>query len=82
MADKLEEAKSLSLNLAGRQREKAQAGKIHAERNKVLLVDAALSPPTYDITLATVDSVGLTSARTPARPAVASTYWAQPGEGH
>ena len=41
MADKHEEAKSLSLNEAERQREKAQADEIKAEMNKVLLVDAA-----------------------------------------
>jgi len=63
MADKDEEAKSLSLNEAERRRAKAQADKIEAEMKKVLLAEAARRPPTYCITLADVDSAGLPPTR-------------------
>ena len=66
MADKNEEAKSLSLNEAARRNEKAQADKIGAEMNKVLLAGAVQAPPTYDITLANVAAAGLPPANKPA----------------
>ena len=68
MVDKQEEAKSLSLNETMRRHEKAQADEIEGEMRKVLLVKTAHTPPTYDITLAKVDSPGLPPVRKPARP--------------
>jgi carboxyl-terminal processing protease len=67
MLDKREGAKSLSLNQAARQHEKAQANEIEAEMNKVLLAEADRTPATYEITLAKVDSAGLPPARQSAR---------------
>jgi carboxyl-terminal processing protease len=71
LADKHEEAKSLSLNEAERRREKAQTDEIKAEMNRVSFAEATRTPPTYDITLAEVDSAGLPPARTSARLALA-----------
>jgi carboxyl-terminal processing protease len=63
MAEQEEGAKSLSLNEAVRQREKARFDRIQKEMNKILLADAARTPPTYDITLDNVHSAGLPPAR-------------------
>ncbi len=81
MADKHEEVRSLSLNEAGRRREKAQADKIKVAMNKFLLANAARRLPTYDITLANVDSGGLPPACTPERPAVATEFTARNPDG-
>jgi carboxyl-terminal processing protease len=70
MAEKQEEAKSISLNEAERRHEKAQADQIKGEMNKLLLAKATRKPPTYDIILAKIDSAGLPPARTPASSAV------------
>jgi carboxyl-terminal processing protease len=70
MAEKQEEAKSISLNEAERRHEKAQADQIKVEMNKFLLAKAARRPPTYDITLANVDSAGLPPSRAPASSVV------------
>jgi len=56
MAEKDEEAKSLSLNEAKRRRGRTQTAKIRAEMQKILLVEAARTPPTYYVTLTDVDS--------------------------
>jgi carboxyl-terminal processing protease len=70
MAEKQEEAKSISLNEAERRHEKAEADQIKGEMNRLLLAKAARKPPTYDITLAKVDSAGLPPSRVPASWAV------------
>ncbi len=62
MADKEEKTHSLTLNESERRREKEQFERIETQMKKVLLADAARRPPTYDITLATVDSAGLPPA--------------------
>jgi carboxyl-terminal processing protease len=63
MADKHAQAQTLSLNEAARRREKMQADELKVELNKSLLANAVRTPPTYDITLANVDSPGLPPAR-------------------
>jgi len=68
MVDKQEEANSLSLNETMRRHEKAQADEFEGEMHKVLLAETAHTPPTYDITLAKVDSPGLPPVRKPALP--------------
>ena len=68
------ESKPISFNLAERHREKAQSSEIDAEMNNFLLTDSARTLPTYDITLANVDSAGMPPARMPARPAVAADH--------
>jgi carboxyl-terminal processing protease len=67
MAEKDEEAKTLSLNEAERRLVKAQADEIGAEMMKVVLANAARTSPAYYVTLAEVDSPGLPPARTTAR---------------
>lgn len=59
MANKDQQANSLSLNEASRRREKARIDEIRAEMNKVLLDKEARRQPTYNVSLAEVDSVGL-----------------------
>ena len=81
MADKHGEVRSLSLNEAGRRREKARADKIKVEMNKFLLASAARRPPAYEVTLANVDSAGLPPARTPGRPAPATEFTARNPDG-
>jgi carboxyl-terminal processing protease len=70
MAEKDEEAKMLSLNEAERRLVKMQADEIGAEMMKVVLANAARTPPAYDLTLTKVDSAGLPLARKPASPGV------------
>jgi carboxyl-terminal processing protease len=77
MEEKDEEAKSVSLNEADRLCVKMQADKIGAEMKKVVLADAARTPPAYYITLADVDSPKLPPAVERARTSVAV---AKPGE--
>ena len=52
MAETAQDAKSLSLNEDVRRREKEHADRLEAELRKVLQTEAALAPPTYDITMA------------------------------
>ena len=67
MAEKDEEVKTLSLNEAERRLVKMQADEIGAEMMKVVLANAARTPPAYYVTLAEVDSPGLPPARKTAR---------------
>jgi carboxyl-terminal processing protease len=72
MAEKNESAHSVSLNETERRREKTQFQEIDAQMKKVFLAAAARTPPTYDITLATVNSPGLPPARQPAQARAAA----------
>jgi carboxyl-terminal processing protease len=78
MADREEDAKSLSLNVATRRREKAKADDLKGAMNEVLMAGRSQIPPTYDITLTKADSPGLPSLRQPAR--LSTT--AKPGENN
>src|SRR5208282_4950238 len=73
MADENENAHSISLNETVRRREKTRFQEIDAEMKKVLLADAARTPPSYEITLATLDSAGLPPARQPAQAGTAAS---------
>jgi carboxyl-terminal processing protease len=63
MADKDEEANLLSLNETVRRREKTKLDDLEADLKKTLLAEAARMPPTYELTLANVNSAGLPPAR-------------------
>jgi carboxyl-terminal processing protease len=77
MEEKDEDSNSVSLNEADRLCVKVQADEIGAEMKKVVLAEAARTPPAYYITLANVDSPRVPPTREPVR---ASAAVAKPGE--
>jgi hypothetical protein len=56
MAEKIEKAKSLSLNEADRRREETQANEIQAKMKQVVLAKAARLPPVLYVTLDEIES--------------------------
>lgn len=75
-AKKNQEAKSLSLNEAGRRRENARADALQAEMQQVVRAKAARLPPADYITLDELDSPALIVAHQPAQTPAAA---ARPG---
>jgi carboxyl-terminal processing protease len=73
MAEKIENAKSLSLNESDRRRDKTQADAIEAEMKQVVLAKAAQTPPARAITLDEIDSPRLPAVSQPAQKSAATT---------
>jgi len=73
MMEKIEKAKSLSLNEADRRREKTQADQIEAEMKQVVLAKAAQMPPAHYVTLDEIAPSRLPPADQLAQTSTAST---------